>query len=417
MLQRILDALLAREQTKVASLAEQLGLEPGIAYTAGEQLDWLASELLGAVPPSLDWCPQTKRTEYAESLRAFLLDHPFREGNAWASPVFASYCAVTRLDAAARELLPSVSSLSGLLFEFAVALAGDDAVVLDEPQFSAIHASLMAGQWQSSTSVVSVRSTADDQQRFPADSVVAQLVLLHPDGATASLDATVLLDRPGRLQLISPLANIDVDFPGAIVVSSESTSLDIGPEVFLRATSIELAGASLQVSKDTGAGEPAGSTVELEAAESFVTSAALIGNVSVNDLSIIVPSTHKLNYPWVQYRAEPEDQSDGGGTDERARRLMNKLMSLARRHGHGGERAVFIKKLEGRQGFPSPEFKRAIAALIGHGVLRGEGDMVFITAAWDEHRYDGKGREGMPSYDDKRDIWDPVVKVVSDAVS
>jgi hypothetical protein len=32
--------------------------------------------------------------------------------------------------------------------------------------------------------------------------------------------------------------------------------------------------------------------------------------------------------------------------------------------------------------------------------------MLFITAEWDRHRYDGKGHEGMPSYVDKHDIWD-----------
>ncbi len=212
----------------------------------------------------------------------------------------------------------------------------------------------MAGQWQSSTSVVSVRSTAEDKDNSPVDSVVAQLVLLHPDGATASLDATVLLDRPGRLQLISPLANTDVDFPGAIVVSSESTSLDIGPEVFLRAASIELAGASLQVSKDTSAGDPAGSTAELEVAESFVTSAALIGNVSVNDLSIVLPSTHKLSYPWVRYRAEPEDHRDSGGTDDRSRRLMSNLMSLARRLGHGASVPCTSRSWRAARGSPHP---------------------------------------------------------------
>lgn len=86
------------------------------------------------------------------------------------------------------------------------------------------------------------------------------------------------------------------------------------------------------------------------------------------------------------------------------------------RPDHGGERAVYVKKLEGRQGFPSSEFKRAIAALVGHGVLREDGDMLFITEEWDKSRYDGKGREGMPSYDERRDIWDPVLKVISEAV-
>lgn len=415
-LRRILEALLGREQSKVELLAQDLGVSAADAYSPEEQLKWLAAELLGGPEPTLGWCPEAKRAEYAERIVQFLLDHPFRESQAWASPVFSSYVAATQMDSADLSFLIPVAGTSGLFFEFAASEAAGGPAVVDEAQFAALHASLMAGQWVSSTSVVSLRSDDDGEGVSGPETATAQLVLSQPDETSTVLEATVVLDRAGRLELISPLANLDVEFSGAVVVTSRSASIDLGPEVFLRAKSVELAGSSLQVSKDTSPGEVTGPTVELEATEDFQTQAVLIGNVPTSDLSIVVPASHKLVYPWVQFRADPDDEPSVGATDERARRFLNKLMSLARRHGHRGQRAVFMKKLEGRQGLASEEFQRAVATLVRLGVARESGDMLFLTDEWDRHRYDGKGREGMVSYEDKRDIWDPVAQAITAAI-
>jgi len=412
-LRRILEALLDREQTKVETLAQDLGVSAADAYSPQEQLQWLSAELLGGSQPTLDWCTEPNRAEYADRIVQFLLDHPFREGDIWASPVFSSYVAVKQMGTAEPERLLPIAGTSGLFYEFAAAVA-DGALVVDEAQFAALHASLMAGQWVSSTSVVSVRSDDNGDDAEP-QTATAQLVLSQPDETSTILEATVVLDRVGRFELMSPLANLDVEFSGAVVVTTRSASIDLGPEVFLRAKSIELAGSSLQVSKDTSPGEVSGPTVELEATETFETNAVLIGNVPSSDLSIVVPTSHKLVYPWVQYRSDPDDDV-GAATDERARRFLNKLMSLARHHGHRGQRAVFLKKLEGRQGLGSEEFQRAVATLVRLGVAREGGDMLFLTDEWDQHRYDGKGRDGMVSYEDKRDIWEPVVQEITAAI-
>jgi hypothetical protein len=413
---RILDALLGREQTKVGPFAQQLGVKASDAYTPREQLDWLAADLLGAPTPELEWCPEDKRSEYRERIESFLWDHPFREGDAWASPVFSGYAAFVERDAAESSALIAIAGASGLFFEFAAA-EGEEGLVVDEAQFAGLHASLMAGQWVSSTSVVSVRSgtTGDDESASP-ETATARLVLSQPDETSAVLEATVLLDRAGRLGLTSPLANLDVEFSGSIVVTARSASIDLGPEVFLRAKSIDLAGTSLQVSKDTSAREVAGPTVELEVTESFHTQASLIGNVQRTDFSIVVPRSQKLVYPWVQYRTDPDDEAGDVATGERARRFLNKLMSLARRHGHRGQRAVFIKKLEGRQGFREEEFRRAVATLTRLGVVRESADMLFLADDWDQHRYDGKGREGMVSFEDKREVWEPVIQAITEAI-
>jgi hypothetical protein len=173
----------------------------------------------------------------------------------------------------------------------------------------------------------------------------------------------------------------------------------------------------MQVSKDAGPGEVAGPTVELEATEVFTAQATLTGAVPATDLSIVVPPNVSLVYPWVRYRADPDPDVGMGAAEDRAQRFLNKLMNLARRHGHRGERAVFMKKLEGRQGLGNAEFQRAIAVLVDLGVAREVGDMLFLTSSWDQHRYDGKGREGMVSFEDKRDIWEPVVRKLAEAIS
>lgn len=415
-LRRILQALLEREQGKVEPLAQDLGLRTVDVFSPEEQLQWLSADLLGGSQPRLEWCPEPKRAEYAERVVQFLLDHPFREGHAWASPVFSSYVGFMQMDAAEPASLMPIARTSGLLFEFAAAGA-PEGLVINEPEFAALHASLMAGQWVSSTSVVSVRSDKSDDDTGEPETATAQLVLAQPDETSTVLEATILLDRAGRLELVGPLANVDVEFSGAVVVTPSGASIDLGPEVFLRARSIELAGSSLQVSKDTSPAETTGPTVELEATETFQTHAVLIGNVPSSDLSIVVPKEHKLVYPWIQYRADPYDDPNGAATDERARRFLNKLMSLARRHGHKGQRAVFIKKLEGRQGLGSQEFRGAVDTLVRLGVVREAGDMLFLTDSWDQHRYDGKGREGMVSYEDKRHVWDPVVQEIAAAIT
>ena len=412
-LRHILESLLAREQTKAVPLATQLGLDPGHAYRPSEQLDWLASELLSGPVPSLDWCAPPKRSEYAELLAPFLLDHPFRDGDGWASPVFSSYAAQKRIDQADSDALITVAGLSGLFFEFAVAESGNDPLALDESQFAALHASLMAGQWLSSTSIVSVRS--DPAHDEPLVSATAQFVLVQPDGSRTELDATIILRNEGALRLTSPLANIDVVYPGQVVVSSKSTSIDLGPEVWLRGGTVELTGVSVQISKHPSVSDFAGPSVEIEASE-FVTSASLAGSVTAADLSIAVPRAYKLSYPWVQFRTDPEEDGDPA-VDDRARRLLNKLMSLARRHGHGNLRAVFVKKLEGRQGLGAQDFQEAIRALVEMGVVVQKDEMLFITEDWDRHRYDGKGREGMPSYEENRAAWDPVVEAITEAIS
>lgn len=380
----------------------------------GAAAAWLAADLLGASQPTLDWCAEVNRGEYSERIAGFLADHPFRDGGRWASPVFSSYVANLMLDAVDSAALTAVGAESGLLFEFA-ATDGGSKKILDEHQFAALHTSLLAGQWASSTSVVSVRDGGLGENAV-AESVDAAFVLSQRESAGMSIAATVLLERPGRLQLVSPLANLDVEFGGEIIVGARGASIDLGPDVSLRADSIELSGPSMQVSRDTSPSDSGAATVELEVASSFQSDATLDKSLDSSDFHLIVPPSVKLHYPWVQYRVAPDGEASGDSPDERARRLLNKLMNLARRHGHGGLRAVFIKKLEGRQGLSAADFQSAVDILIQEGAAFRDGQLLFIDAEWDRFRYDGKARPGMTSYDDVKDQWDPILVAISNAL-
>lgn len=412
----ILDTLLTREaEEKVSALARDLGLPTDQAFTPDEQLDWLSSELLGLAPPTLGWCPQEKRPEYVKQLRTFLGQHPYRHDDGWASPVFSSYVAFRRFDSVPGKYLTALASQSGLLFDFHVeAQASGEPLVINQDQFTALHRSLVAGQWHSSTSMVAVRS--QDSPDMQAEIAEVLFTLIHEDSLPLELSAEFLLDTPDELSLTSPLSNLDVTVSGVVTISSPTASIDLGPDVYVCADHVRLSGSSLQISKESGADASAGPNVELAARSVFEADLELIGNVSMHDLLVSVPLAVSLPYPWVTYRGELDEPDESDTYDMRSRRFLNKLLSLTRRDGHGGRRAVFIKKLEGRQGLKSELFTAALDVLESHGVVAVENDMIFYSDQWESNRFDGKGRPGLPSYEDMRAVWDPILQEISNAL-
>ncbi|WP_235486452.1 hypothetical protein, partial [Frankia sp. AvcI1] len=53
LLQRILGGLLERDQTKISSMAVEIGVDPKLTYRPHEQTRWLCHFLEGADPPDL----------------------------------------------------------------------------------------------------------------------------------------------------------------------------------------------------------------------------------------------------------------------------------------------------------------------------------------------------------------------------
>lgn len=418
-LRQILDELLVREfREKVAPLAHELGLPDDAAFTPEEQLDWLANELLGGPPPDLAWCPPDKQAQYVKQLRTFLEQHPYRHDEAWASPVFSSYVAFRRFDQVPGPVLADLAMESGLLFDFHVEaqMSSGSKLLLSQDQFTALHRSLTAGQWHSSTSVVSVRSPEVAGDELPDEAHVA-LALVHRGSSPLTVDADLLLEQAGELHLTSPLSNLDVEVGGSVVISSPTSIVDLGPDLYVRADVVQISGSSVQVGKGPGGDGSSGPSVELAANESFEVSGELVGNPSVYEFVVSVPDSVALTFPWVTYRGALELDEEDAAHDVRALRFLNKLMSLTRRDGHRGRRAVYIKKLEGRQGLQGEEFQAALAILEDAGAVSVEQDLVFYSDDWEASRFDGKGRPGLPSFEDKRAVWDPLLASITTAIA
>jgi len=403
-LAQIINELLLREQGKVKALERDLQLSPKSAYTPDEQLSWLASQLLGAADPPLSWCPEEKREQYMEQIQSFRADHPFVSEQAWASPVFASYVASVKFLDASEDKLIEIGNASGLLFEFIANTASESRLLINESHLAALQNSLMAGQWLGTEATVTVGQDADLDE---LDRVKVNLSLSYEGNSSRMIQGDVILANQGTLKLMSPLVSTDVRFPGSLEVhSGHASTINIGPDVYLHANSVSLIGSSLVISKKTDdLGNVLG--VEIEAEELFDPGMLKLCSASREDFTIAVPPHVKLAYPWIEYRANLVI----GDTpiNERARRFLDKLMNIPRVHGHGGERAVFVSKLQGRAGLVQSDFQLGLGQLEKIGVIRIEGELIFISADWDQYRYDGKGRPGMPSFEDHRLTWEPVL--------
>ncbi|MFG3487547.1 hypothetical protein [Streptomyces sp. NPDC047972] len=417
----IIEQLLKREQEKTRKLAQQLGLAPSRAYTPGEQIDWLAHHLLNSKAPDLSWCPDPLKAEYRNKIREFIDDHPFRSENRWANPVFSAYVAAERFDRIEiREDLQPVGLATGLLFEFIS--AKEDELVVDEWQFAALHASLMASERHNVEVSVSISGGEPSAASDPLGDTLhmeGELTLWENSGSRNSIRVDVVLDKEGTVDLKGPLASLSLTFPGLVTVNPSSGSANFGPDCFIRCRDLRVSGDSVQVSlRPNVMGsddlQDGSTSVTFELTGGLLCNAQLAGNPPVDSFEVSIPPGRQIGYPWYPYQKTMELPS--AEPNERAIRFVKMLMNLLRNHGHKGTPAVFDKKLEGRQSIKGGEFKRVISALQKAGVVSLDGPMIHLTSEWVPHRFSGKKREGATTFEDKRDVWMPIVDAVTEAM-
>jgi hypothetical protein len=294
------------------------------------------------------------------------------------------------------------------LFEFVSSFERD--LTIDEWQFAALHSSLLAAEWQAVEAYVTI-DNPDVSQEF--DSASGELTLLEGGAVQQRTAYTMLLETPGRLRLVGPMAALSVDLPGEVVVRPEGASVELGPDCYVRCQRISLYGETVQVVRRStpvngnGAHEEEASVV-LEVAEAFMCDALLTGSPSTSAFEIRAPEGVRLVYPWVAYRADYTARS--ATPDERAVRFLNMFMNLVRHHGHRGSMGVFDKKLEGRQSVKGEELEATLGVMETHGAIRRAGSMVFLNEDWEDKRFSGKGIEGLPSLEDHMDAWGPVLE-------
>lgn len=377
-LQKVLVTLLKREQGKVLLLADQLGLPRDQAFSVREQLQWLASGLLEAAKPPLQWCPTHLRDDYVAQITPFVEDHPFRSNGGWASPVFSAFVAYKLFDDTSIEgRLPSVGGVSSLLFEFMAARNED--MIITEQQFTALYSSLLAGQWRDAEATVTLenseRRTGVDSA---PDSAHGELILRYSQHERTGLSFELALETSSVLRLRSPLASLEVRFDGEVVIEPRAHSVDLGPDLFIRAKKVAIEGDSVQISRGAqGAEYHAFYAVELEILEEFSCNAVLATNVPSHALAISIAPEVEVVYPWHGYANRLD--LDEPLIDMRAIRFLNRFMDLVRSHGHKGPKAVFDKKLEGRQSIKGGEFREVVEAMHDLGVVTIDGSLIKLN--------------------------------------
>lgn len=405
LLQEIIGGLLDRDQVKIKPLTDELGIDHLRAYNSREQIQWLCHFLENADPPDLAYIPlPATRQEYAKRISTFVGDHPFRSENKWASPVFEAYVASVEFDSPvfSPTRLIEIGDTSGLLFDF---VASQGASLITEPQFAALHASIIASEWAESMTSISIDQVSDDMYE-------GTFAIKRGSEPARVTSFELISDVPGVLQILGPLAELSVRSHSTVVVPGRAQGTVLGPDLFIRAGTVRFEGPTLEFARrpDLDAsgreGEP---SVVIEAHESLQLPPSSTQLPAENEFELRVPPSVKFGYPWFEYRAELADEED---PNRKVIRFLNKLMSLTRSHGHGGERGVFIKKFEGRQPFQSADFNAALGALVAANVVRIDNDMVFVRDEWEAHRYSGKALTGQRQLADVMDAWAPVIKSI-----
>ncbi len=314
------------------------------------------------------------------------------------------------LHAALRE----VGAETGLLYEFVGHLGGAD--LIDEWQFAALHASLLAAEQQEIEAVVSIAG-GEAPEGQALEQAEGELVLLAEGIVQRRLRFELVLDEPDRLRLLGPGSYLSVEFPARVDVLPAASSLALGPDCYISCRDLHLGGEAVQILRRAAVQHGSAvdeASVVLSVSGRFLCDATLTGNPGPDVFELHVPAATRLAYPWVTYRHELVTES--AAPDERAERFLRMLMNLVRRHGRR-EWGVFDKKLEGRQTIKGDSLARVLAELAAMGVLTIDSSMIFLNEPWANARFDGKGRPGLPTLEDHRATWQPVLDRITQAIA
>ncbi|WP_396659126.1 hypothetical protein [Microbacterium oxydans] len=403
-LRDILYELLKREQGKLSQLAADLGLDPNVAYTPQEQVDWLWHDIAGTPEPALSAINDPAREfEYRKQLRSFLEQHPFRSERQWASVVFQAYAAADRLDGdLPANVLLAVGNSSGLLFDLVSAAANGARMILDETQFAALHSSIVAGESVGSAATVTAADSADI-------GLTGRMEVTRPSGQV-SLEFMLIPADAAYVALSGPLESLTVSTEGGVRITSLDSGRMIGPDLFLKCESLRIDGNEARFARTTSSGSDETTDVRFEVAGAELTLPPIISvSPPVDAFELAVLDNVPLVFPWIEYRASLEND-EAIDPQSRSIRFLSKLQNLARTHGHDDGRATFFMKLQGRQPIKADKLRAVLTFLERKGTVRLQGDLVFLTSEADEHRFSGKARPGQRTIQDEWEYWGPIVE-------
>lgn len=403
-LRQILNGLLIREQGKLSPVARELKLPESLIFSPREQLEWLWRELQGSQEPSLDYIgDEAKQHEYKRSIGTFIEDHPFRSDKSWASAVFEAFAAAEMLASLPEDLLIDVGNRSGLLFDFTTSV--NDSLVISEAQFAALHSSLLEGGSREDTSAVTLSQSDDFTYTGSMRADRASGTLAIDLALIPTSDETISITGP--LEALTLFSKSDVHIVGAA-----SGSL-LGPDLFIACRNLSFAGEEISFAKTvSGAGDESAG-IRFEVHGSSLALPSTIGTLPAeNTFELGVIESTVVRYPWTPFRVLLEDDEDRVDPNSRAIRFLHKLQSLARTHGHSGNRATYYMKLQGRQQIKSDRLRAVLAILEHQGAIQTDGDMIFITSAADLHRFSGKKVPGQRTINQEWGYWGQIVEEI-----
>lgn len=398
----ILNKIMFREQTKLAGLATNLGLQQAEVYTQEEQAGWLLHKAEGAQRPSLDHIADgASKQRYCEETEEFRRDHPFLNEGQWASPVFQAYVLTLTFDEAPIAALRAAGNASGMLFEL-LSVADRGELSINEAQFAALHTSLMSGQQHSAVAAASISQEGDTLQgelslgEFGAETTAAVRFSLVPDTA-------------GLVVLSGPLASLTVDVMCDVHVPAQRDDVVLGPDLSITAGTISVDGVSAAFGRrDSSEG---GTEVFLSAVDKI----KLPTNIAPpppHTSALEIESSVALGYPWTEYVTKASSEESSSTVDPRAARFLDRLMDLTRSHGHSGPRAAFFHKLKGRQSLKGEALAGALGVLEQKGVVHLSGDMIFYSEDWEKYRYYSKTNGGLAG-SGQAEVWRPILEDIT----
>ena len=91
-------------------------------------------------------------------------------------------------------------------------------------------------------------------------------------------------------------------------------------------------------------------------------------------------------------------------------------MALTRNHGHKGDRACYIPKLQGRQSIKRTDFSSVVSLLENRGILYTSKQMIFIQPSTEKYRFSGKKTPGQRSFEDVKEFWQPIADEISNII-
>ncbi|GAB5349692.1 hypothetical protein [Alteriqipengyuania sp. 357] len=341
-LHTIIDAILKREQTKLAPLAfEDTSLKERL-YDPGEQLARLATRVYAQPTPPIPPMSASDAETYANALETWVADHPFLDGAR--TPVSAVFdaviagialCDARTADAAASRELAKGAAANPFLAEFYLAAQTEGYIRPEHVGiiYASLRARLSIGD-EASLSIEGIESE-DELEQLRAEIEITLVRAGSERPRVLSFDT----EQTGVVRLGSFVEDVEVTAPHAdLEIGGNPEAILVSP-VTIQAKHLTIRAERLIVESQP---HQATNAVSLQSDTADTTDVSSVP-VSNGDVILTVNWQGDEAYPWTNFRSAPTIVQDPR-TAEALRRFRKFVISF-RSHSKGALKR-FAGKLE-----------------------------------------------------------------------